>query len=576
MIFGEKFVEQAYIHFGPEECDKQKLERIKGEPKLWKCSLSLAGDPIKEGLVYKYGLNSKKHSVTLPLVDKRVGFLDDPSYCEENDERRVLSQDHLDVFMFPSEDKKAIKESFSMSVVFYLKWFFQEVLSSSMCEILTRIKELRFSELQKKHLKGCVDWIVEQALNKSVNNQQLLYLCIVLGHLERFWFPITLVLSSSKNKANACDRLLDCLNACVSSNSLSAPDLQLLEKIAVVLVKNSSRPGWLTFAAYFHSYLGIEFILENESANDLKCIYNDKEFWSMVELLLSSIEIESNTIKNLLHIVLKLAPTSDYAIEFFTHPKVRKVFENDDKFDDTFIELYKSKSAKSQSKSVGAKLCEFFKLPKGIQAKMQDVLFRILLEFSKSDEELKDEQVNIFLMSVNLEDLGMDQVREILLGLSKSSHRYDLLLNILERRSFWEAWQKVPHTDKVNICKSWIITRVTNEGWGSCLGSVEKVAAVFGAIDAIMKLSCNVLDNDLVQKVSSFVVGTILRNEDASIVLNAYPHIEKYATSVQEFYKCFASKKIEQMPNVVTKSWRNTFKETPKSRYVNVYINSKI
>lgn len=568
MIHGEKVVEQAYIHFGPGEFDKQKLERVEGESKLWKCSLSLAGDPIGEGLMYKYGLKSKKRLI--PLVNARVGYGNDPSYCDENGERRVLSQDRLDVFTFPSKDEKDIKESISMSVVFYLKWFFQEVLSSSMCEILARIKELRFSELQKKHLKGCVNWIVEQALNKSVNNQQQLYLCIVLGHLEGFWSPVTL--SSSNNIAKACDRLLDCLNACV----YSAPDLQLLEKIAVLLVKNSSRPGWLTLAAYFHPYLGIEFILENKSAGDLKYVYDDKEFWSTVELLLSNIEIESSTLKNLLHFVLKLAPTSDCAFKFFTHPKCRKVFENDDKFDDSFIELYKSKNAKSQNKSVGAKLCEFFKLPKGIRAKMQDFLFRILLEFSKSDEELKDEQVNIFLTSVILEDFSMDQVREILLGLSKSSRRHDLLLNILEGRSFWEAWQKVPHVDKVNICKSWVITRVTNEGWGNRLGSVDKVAAVFGAIDAIMKLSLNVSDNDLVQKVSSFVVETILRNEYASNVLNAYPHIEKCTTSVQDFYKCFASKKIEEMPNEVKKSSNNTFKETPKTWYVNVYINSKI
>ena len=573
MILGEKVVEQAYIHFGPRECDKQKLERVEGQSKLWKCSLSLAGDPIKEGLVYKYGLNCKKHSVTLPGVTGRVGFGKDLSYCEENGERRVLSQDCLDVFTFPSKDEKDIKESISMSVVFYLKWFSQGVLSSSMREILARIKELRFSELQKKHLKGCVDWIVEQALNKSVNNKQLLYLCIVLGHLERFWSPITL--SSPNNIAKACDRLLDCLNACMYSKFLSAPDLQLLEKIAVLLVKNSSRPGWLTFAAYFHSYLGIEFILENESANDLKYIYDDKEFRSMVELLFSSIEIESNTIKNLLHIVLKRAPTSDCAIEFFTHPKCRKFFENDDKFDDTFIELYKSKNAKSQNKSVGAKLCEIFKLPKGIRIKMQVFQFQILLEFSKSDEKLKDEQVDIFLTSVTSEDLSVDQVREILLGLSKSnsSRRRDLLLNILESKSFWEAWQKVPHADKVTICKSWVTTRVTNEGWGSRLGSVDKVAAVFGALDAIMKLNLNVTDNDLIQEVSSFVVDeTILRNESASNVLKAYPNIEKCATPVQDFYKCFARKKIRQMPNVVKKSSSNIFKETPKTQYVSYYI----
>ena len=516
----------------------------------------------------------------MPVTGKRMGYGKDPLYCKESGKRHVSSQIMLDVFILP-EDELPRKETISKSVLFYLRWFLPLVSPLSICETLIQIKNLNFNSLQKHHVKLCISWIVEHALDTSVTNQQRLYLCIVLGHLNRF-FP-SLPLSSSNNIADACDRLLDCLKDCVNPKFLSAPDLELLRKIAVLLVEYSRRPGWLTFAAYFYPYLEIQFILEDESAGRLHHRYDDKEYNLMVDLLLSNVKIESRddqiTHQDLLHLALKAAPTWDCAIKGFTCPEVKKFFENDDEKTDFFIKFYKSnfKDAEIQNKSWGERLVEFSKIPNNIRAKMQEFLFPILLEFSKSDEELKDERVDVFLTSNILEDLDMHQVPQILLELSKSnaSPRQDLLLDILDKESFRERWQQTSLTDKVNVCTSWIITRVVNNGWGKRPSSVDKIVAVYGAIDAIMKRSFNSSDKALVEEVSSFVMNAMLRNEDAKNVLKAFPNIEKFVTPVQDFYKDYVTKKIEQMPNVVKKSG-NIVKEFPNTRYVNVYVNSKV
>lgn len=574
MIFEEKIVEQAYIHLGPDEYEPEPLTRVDGEPYLWKCSLFFPGDPIKDSLKYRYGMYKKKHNVHVPFVGK-FGYGKDFMYCEEAANKRVSAQVQFDVFCLP-DDKQFIRETTPKAVVFYLKWLLPLVHPSSICDTLSQIKNLNFSLLRNKYVKFCIDWIVEQALDANVTNPQRLYLCIILGHLKRFSSPLQL--PRGKKIAKACDHLLDCLVTSVYSNFLSASDLILLENIAVLLVENSSSPGWLTLAAYFYPYLGVEFILLNKYVRSLNYRYDDVKYHRMVGLLLINIKIKSRddqiTHKDLLGFLLKNAPTLDDALKIFTSPEARKFFENDEESANFFFEFYhtKLKQDGTQNKSAGDKLVEFFKIPNNIREKMHEILFAILLEYSKSDEELKDEQVNIFLTSIILdEDLDMDQVLEILSELAKSYSfsRQDLLLDILDNELFQKDWQQTSLEEKVNICRSWVITRVKNERWGNRLGGVSKIAAVYGAIDAIMKRSLNIANRALIQEVSSFVVETVLRNEDAISVLKAFHSIEKYVIPVQDFYKNHLRKILGQAPNVVKKS-SNILEECSSSRYVHV------
>ena len=573
MIFEEKIVEQAYIHLGPDEYEPVPLTRVDGESYLWKCSLCFPADPIKDSLKYRYGMYRKKHNLHVPFVGK-FGLGKDFTYCEEAVSKRVRAQVQFDVFCLP-EDRQFIWETTPKAVVFYLKWLLPLVHPSSICETLDQIKNLNFGLLRKKHVKFCVDWIVEQALNTIVTNPQRLYLCIILGHLKRF-SSHALPLARVKKIAKACDHLLDCLITCVYSNFLSASDLKLLENIAVVLVENSSSPGWLTLAAYFYPYFGVEFILQNKYVRGLNYRYEDEKYHRMAGLLLINIKIKSRDDqiihKDLFGFLLKNAPTLDDALKIFTSPEGSKFFENDDESANFFFEFYHSKlkQDRTQNKSAGDKLVEFFQIPDSIREKMHEILFPLLVEYIKSDEEIKDEQVNIFLTSIIFDDyLDMDRVLEILSELAKSNSfpRQHLLLDILDSEPFREDWRQTSLEEKVNICKSWVITRLKNERWGNRLGGVNKIAAVYGAIDAIMKRSLNISDKALIQEVSSFVVETILRNEDAISVLKAFHSVEKCVIPVQDFYKNHLRKMLGQAPNVVKKS-SNILEECSSSRYV--------
>jgi hypothetical protein len=517
---------------------------------------------------YKYGFYRQKNALSVPFIG-RFGYGNKLSYCLESGEKRVGSQVQFDVFRFP-EDKHYVTDTTRKAVLFYLKWLLSLVCHESISETLVNIKSLNFNLLTKKNLKTFINWIVEQVLYNSATDTQRLYLCIVLGHLQRFCSPLPF--PKDNKVAQTCDRFLQCLIACVNSNFLSASDLNLLEKLAVVLVENSSSPGWLTLAAYFYPYFGIDYILGKEHTKGLNYGYNDKEYHEMGTEVLLNIKIkgrnDQTAHKKLLHLVLKNAPTLDDALKLFARPEVSQFFANEDERADFFVKFYQQKSRDStQKKSAGAKLVEFYKMPKNIREKMQKYLFPILLEYSKSNDELKDRQVNMFCKSIVLEKyLGTVEVLKILMELSKSKSvpRQDLLLDILDNKRFEKYWNQASHVDKVNICKSWVMTRFRNKKWPSNLAGVDKIAAVYGVIDAIMRCSLNTLNKALAEDVSSYVAENILRNEGIS-VLKAFPSIQKCVAVVQDCYKSHVRKILKQTPKLVKKS-SNILKECSSSR----------
>ena len=152
------------------------------------------------------------------------------NFCEEPIEKHVESHCQFDVFHFPGE-KKYVCEIIPTSIIFYLKWLLQLIEPSTISEILTQIERFPFVNLSPKHVSECVAWIVEHALNCVASNLQRLYLCIVLSNLDRSLSPK--VLPNEKRMVETCDRLLQCLKACVKCNFLSKSNLHRLGKIAV-------------------------------------------------------------------------------------------------------------------------------------------------------------------------------------------------------------------------------------------------------------------------------------------------------------------------------------------------------
>ena len=548
MVLGENCVDQAYIRFCPDKIEP--LQPVDGHSNLWKCTVTLSENLIQ----YKYGLLEKTRDFTLPGWGRVEMLSKGPSCCEESDERKVESHAQFDVFQF-AEEKSYLSETVPESVIFYLKWLLPFVKPLNIIEILTKISSLRFINLEIKHVKECVNWVVERALDYEVTDIQQLYLCIVLSHLNIFGSP--LAFPNNGKTTDACDRLLQCLNTCIHEfGFLLSSKLERLEKIAIILVENSSYPGWLTIAAHFYPYLDITFFLDEKNTKKLNCTYDRKEYRKMVNALLSHIKKRQGkdqaAHQRLLHLVLDNAPNSAGLWEVFESIDYCLFFTSEKEKVDFFTQFYQDiwGNVGEQTNTSGEMLIKFDNIPKTIRCKLHGFLFSILFESCKTDEELNEQQEDIFVRLI-ISEKCMDEVLELLLELSKSFSRQHLLLKILDTELFARNWRKTERQQKVKICESWVMTRVTNTMRVSSLDGVDKIVAIYEALNAIMELSLNISNRMLVQEVSTNVVEKMLKEEKAITVLGAFPSVaERCVSIVQECYLSLVRKTLVKIPNV--------------------------
>ena len=560
MVLGENSVDQAYIHFGPNK--SKPLELVPGHLNLWKFSEALPVGTLKDQFKYKYSIRSRAQDVMLPI--RSHIFSQNPTCYVESDERHLESQAQFDVFNFP-EDKLYLSETVPKAIFFYLKFLLPYVNLSSAVEILTKIESLRFITLSPKHAKECVNWIVENASGCDVTDIMRLYLCIVLSHLNIVLFPLPF--PNDGKTTEACDRLLQCLNNCVHSNFLSTSNLQRLKKIAVILVGKSSSPGWLTLAANFYSYLGIEFVLDEKNTRGLNYEYDAKEYKKLVAALLSQIKNKNGNDQAahqpLLHLVLKHAPNLEAVWEVFESIDLHLFFTSEGEKVDFFANFYQE----TQTNTADAMLIKFYNIPKTIRCRMHQYLFSILLEFSKSYDELHDEYAEIFVRLIISEKyLDKNRVLEVLTELSKNFRGQNLLLEILEKDGFEQQWRVTELPRKAEICKSWVITRVINKTDSSSLSGVDRIVATYEALDAIIQCPLNISNKRLAEAVATSVVEGMLRNEDIISLLKAFACIEKCVHVVQECYISHV-KKIFKPTLKVAKKPSMALYECPRSRY---------
>ena len=544
---------------------------------LFKCIALLRWPEIKNKLFYKYGFCVKGHGYEVPLLGKIDWFSKPVPHVEADTfQKKVRLLIQYDVFNFKG-DQNYLSETIPRSVMYYLKWLLNFIHPKTISNIITQIENFDFPSLVtsgKSNVEECVKWIVEKVSENSVTDLQRLYLCMVLGHL----CTISDVLPCPRDHktTDMCDRLLQILNISYNPHLLPPSNLKTLEKLATFLVENSSSPGWLTLAAYFHPYLGIGFILGKKNEKFQNNTYETKEYKKMVDMLLLHVEkIESNNqsaYKDLLDLVMKKAPNLNEALKLIEISNVSRLFSNDDEKMNFFVTFYEIQSVSTEKKNFAARLGEFYKIPEKIRGRLHHHLFKTLLECGKSDDELNDNDETIFLQSIISEgDLALDQVFDVLMELSKSTsaRRQMLVLKILSNTGFRKSWRDMPFEKKVKVCKSWVITNCINSGVGRGVGGVDKVVAVYGAIDAIIQAcSLNVANEALVEEISTEVVRRLLKNEDATFFLKALTKIKGYAFFVLESYKSHVKNILRRKRQKMLKESSTILKEDSSSRYL--------
>ena len=487
LLIPEKMsVDEACIDFGSREI--YPLYRVPKTKNLWYCSVTFTCNPTQGNLEYSYSLNTSAHDANLETMKRRP-----PKH-----------QIQFDVFC--SQDEKSSKdENISLATTWYAKWFLRFVDYSSISPILTFIQGLNLTSVKENHMKELIYWILQQALQNSTTDIQRFCLCIILSYL-----PISSQYLNAKKPA--CDRLLGCFFSRVDSKLLSESNLERLKTIALILVQNSSTPGWLTLAAHFYPYLDIKFLLKNKNAEFPSHQYDSEKYKKLVTALFSYLKVDNqDDHKELLKYVMKSAPTFVDAVELFQRSETSEIFATEGEKVDYFVKFVKEENIKrKKKKSLWERLILFYHTPEKIRSKIYNLLYKTLLEYAKSDDEDTDIKVLVELI-LFIKHLNIDQFIDVLKKFStlKSLSRQDLLLQILDNEDIKKAWLAIPLEEIEDICESWVVNRVTTVKTKTELTNLDMVMSVNQSIEAITKF-CSP-NSSLAQKVSVHVLNRIYK-----------------------------------------------------------------
>ena len=495
--------------------------------------MTFTRNPIQGNFQYTYSLQNSGREVKLPGYGK-LDYLSKPAW--ENKEQKNRHVKHkIQVDVFCSQDKEHSKVN-----IWYAKWLLKFVNDSTISPILTSIRSLDFTSVNEKQTKELVSWILEQASQNSTTNIQRFYLCMILSHLR-----IEAISKYPIRNKKVFDRLLQCFSTSAHSRFLSTSDRERLKTTAVSLVENSSSPGWLTLAAHFYSYLGIEFLLDKKKSESLSHHkYDSKEYKKLVALLLSCLKVDNKDDHNkLLKYVMKSSPTLVEVVDLFQRPEISEMFANEEEKDNYFVAHCKNKWVKSKNTK------RFWERLPGwprekFRSKFYNLLFSTLLDYTKSDDELKDDDIQVLVeLILSIKRFGMDQFIKVLkeFAASKSLSRQELLPQILDAEPFNETWHEIPLDTKVDICKSWVLNRVTNLQL-----EADMVVAVYQSIENITR-HCSL-------EVSAHVIDKILESLDAVNILDVsvIQSVEKLSPAVTKCYISHIRKILT--PQLVKKS----------------------
>ena len=534
MIPGKSATNLAKIHWvqGKKE-GIVPLHLVSKENSLWYCAVTFPREPIKFPTKYTHYL--QEFTNVIPGKDQPEMVLTE---CKEQEKITVKNKFQFDFFIFPGN--RHIYDEIQSAMIWYIQWLLKFVDDSSISSILTFIEGLNLPSIEEIYTTELVFWISKSALQNSTTDIQRFYLCIILSHLPNLTFQYLI------GKRKACDRLLGCFSTCVGCKFLSKSDLERLKKIAITLVRNSSSPGWLTLAAYFYPYLGINFLLKNKHLEYLSHQYDSEKYQKLVTELLSCLKVDNqDNYQNLLKYVMKSAPKLVDALGLFKRSEISKMFAAEDEKVDFFVTFFNEEVIKSKKKmSLWERLVVFRHMPQKIQSKVYKWLYSMLLEYAWSYDKSEDIKVLVELI-LSIKQLGMDQFIDVLneFSTSKSFSHQDLLLQILDDERFKEAWLEIPPDTTVEICKSWALNQVVTMKHKSKLDNTEMVVLVYQSMEAITQ--CCSLNTLMAQKVSAHVVERVFESKDGIYVLDAFESIEKLSSVVKECY-------ISHVKNILT------------------------
>ena len=227
---------------------------------------------------------------------------------------------------------------------------------------------------------------------------------------------------------------------------------------------NSSYPGWLTFAAHFYPFYNTQRRLLAErkmpSTN-----YDMKTYLELLWLLLHNVEKINARNEYILKRVFQLAPDGDHLFKLCHDKRISRIFRKKEEMQKFFTECYLDRLSTSEDNAnIGEILKKILNIPKEFRSLIKWAqIYDFLLTFAKSRVSPTDEDIEAFISIITSLHLPGEKVYAILKFLSESNSipHQKIVLHFLRDVKFEGKWKSVQ--DKLNIGKSWLITRIQNE-----------------------------------------------------------------------------------------------------------------
>lgn len=334
--------------------------------------------------------------------------------------------------------------------------------------VLGNIPHHQLNMLSGQQVQSYIQWIVETTLYGSLTPAQGLYLCVLLGHLMHLRAFQGLQLPQSEETRRAFDLLLGCLTNCAKYRDFNILRYfsRSLERIPYVLVMNSNYPGWLTFASHFSPFGNMQRLLQQKIPSSTN--YDRTKYLELLWFLLPNVEnVRGRNAfdlrRDFLKRVFQFAPEGNLLFELCEDKRMRKFFHKEDERQKFFAECYLDRL--SSSENIGEILKNILIIPEKCRSLYWKRPYDYLLEFARSHVNTTDEDVKAFSSILQSLPLPGEQIYEILKFLSESTStlRQDIVLQFLSDGKFDGKWKSVHFKGKVEIGKSWLLTRLQNE-----------------------------------------------------------------------------------------------------------------
>lgn len=438
-------------------------------------------------------------------------------------------------------------DSVPNDVVFKLNNLLNLVKYEDIGRVVSEIFKVNIGSLNPAAIKACIQWVIQTTV--SVEDKQLLFLCAVLGHIVTN--TITIPLPNDESTKHAFDKLLNNLENCFK-REFRIPNncLRLLERSSYTIVQGCSKPGWLTYAAYFRPFFGMQHVLRVKMES---CTYSEEDYTKLLPLLVFSVpnikrvfpeerRLFTPYLKRILqfvpdeNVLFKISEKKDHVYRFFFARSDRENF-----FSDCLKDYLNRRPG-----TLGDKLKHLTKIPVDFARDMSSLTYGYVQQFINTAAEPSSDEIDavIDLISTKLShEIASGLLRNILK--SPPAFRHDLLFYLLNDARFTAQWEKVPHHEKVKICTTWVDRKAQ-----SCNESDMRIKETLGGVDILISCSLISSNENLIQNVCENV-SKWLRHEDRNRIIEEFKEVENYSNYVQHCIQGLVENALRENPHLL-------------------------